>query len=217
MLGLRTGGTIIRPYVATTNYDLCFEAFCSISALNYTNGFSHHRAEHEFDFDPSLFDRVDGVPLLKLHGSIDWWKTKSGRVVETQHGSVGNRLRNGDEVSELCIRYPISDKQLFEYPFVELYSRLGRYLRDSDVWLFIGYRFADPSVRNLVMNLAQPGKKIVAVGPTASQILQNELRLSERIPSYAIPIKFPHKDCVDAIIRAFGDTPDGYRPRLQVF
>ena len=208
-IAIRTGEPLLAPLVATTNYDLCFEAFCARYYAPYSNGFSHSGVEHEFDFNPDLFDNPRGIPLLKLHGSIDWWKTDANRVIESQYAAPGHLLRSGERITDVCIRYPVNDKQLFEYPYLELYSRLGRFLRKSQVWLFIGYSFGDPSIRNLVVDLARPEKKIIVVHPRSDQLLLSNLRLNERIPSYAIQAKFPHRLSMEGIQTAMTDHPLG--------
>jgi hypothetical protein len=196
----------LAPLVATTNYDLCLESYFSRSNLPYVNGFKQVGAEHEFEFDPNLFDPRSSTPLLKLHGSIDWWKTKAGRIIETPHGRVGGALRNGDTIQEPCIRYPISEKQLFEYPFLELYSRFARFLAEAKIWIFVGYSFGDPSIRNLVRDLARPDKKLIVVHPEATNLLHNTLRVAGVMPTCAIPMKFPNSHVSDAI-RAFCIRP----------
>lgn len=193
----------LAPLVATTNYDLSVESYFSTNLLQYVNGFKQVGAEHEFEFDPNLFDNPAGTPLVKLHGSIDWWKTRNGRVIETKYGHVGDSLRNGDVIREPCIRYPVSEKQLFEYPFLELYSRFARYLTAAKIWIFIGYSFGDPSIRNLVKDLARPEKKLIVVHPDAVNIVSNVLGLSAVMPTCAISMKFPHNQVTDSI-RAFG-------------
>jgi hypothetical protein len=100
----------------------------------------------------------------------DWWRTDDNRTVRLLGGRLGMRLKDGASVVGRGIRYPVITKSLGGMPFSALYTRLAEALEFSRIWVFIGYAFGDQSLVELVDDLWTPDKRLIVVGPHASQL-----------------------------------------------
>jgi hypothetical protein len=84
-----------RAKLFTVNYDLCFETAAGTAGFVIIDGFSHTNPQEfdgvHFGYDIVRRDSESEVPsyisnviqLLKLHGSVDWDRTGSGRVLRS--------------------------------------------------------------------------------------------------------------------------------------
>ena len=122
-----------RVQLYTTNYDTLFEQAAMQAGLTVIDGFSfsHPRmfSGVNFDYDIVYRERSRIKPdesfipnvfqLLKVHGSIDWWKDED----DTIYQKVG--------VKNPCIIYPASDKyeSSYEQPYIELIAHFQQTLR----------------------------------------------------------------------------------------
>jgi SIR2-like domain len=77
----------IFDYGVTTNYDLVLENYASETEKDYLT----HRGFQKIP--RGIGDYLDIVSLrsscpnyLKLHGSLDWWKRKGGKIVISNTG-----------------------------------------------------------------------------------------------------------------------------------
>lgn len=201
-MALQGGSTIQLVEVATTNYDGCFEAFASKYNVTFENGFEYAGHEHEHHFNYQRLFTGRNWPLLKLHGSVDWWRAEDNRVVEFPGGRPGAPLRSGVRLKEPEIRYPVSLKDIFGDPYLHIYNRFAQSLMDCDVWIFIGYAFGDPSVLRLLLGSIRKQTKIVVVSPHAPELVK--ATFSDALPGVRIPVKgeFPQPECMEALAEA---------------
>jgi hypothetical protein len=78
--------------------------------------------------------------------------------------------------------YPLSQKQLYFSPYIQLFRILGAELRKRDFWIVIGYSFRDIIIRTMFERamLEDPGRKILLLHPQATQqikpIFREEVR-----------------------------------------
>ena len=134
-----------RAKIFTTNYDLCFEYAARQGRYIVIDGFSHtdpavFDASH-FSYDivrrepgtESLIPVENVFHLYKLHGSIDWTRSKSGEV------------EKGKKNKPLLI-YPRHTKYelAFEQPYFEMMAALQAALREPQTGvLIVGFGFND--------------------------------------------------------------------------
>lgn len=143
-----------RVQLYTTNYDTLFEQ--AAQKMNYTiiDGFSfsyprifngtnfthdivyreHTRVKQEESFIPNV------IQLFKLHGSIDWEKTK-GKIYQKEH------------TEHPCIIYPASEKyeSSYEQPYFEMMSHMQTTLRKEGTLLIVaGFGFQDKHIQNAI-------------------------------------------------------------------
>jgi hypothetical protein len=185
--------------VVTTNYDLTFEAFCSSSELRWDSGFQPSQADQEPTFTGAPQWNGSVLPILKLHGSIDWWRTDTNRVIRRAHGQVGQRLLDGSRINRMEIRYPVGSKDLFGDPYLRLYARFAECLATTPIWIFIGYSFADPSVRQLVKESIRSRTKMYVIHPHASDLEQGRLADLGSGRIYYVADRFPSPSSIQAV------------------
>lgn len=162
---------ILRATFVTTNYDLGIESSLGRLRIAPATGFVPDAASgaNEFKLGARIEDAA-GVPVLKLHGSIDWFRVHDGRVVHAPGRRVGDELLDGGRLERREIRYPIVTKSLGGLPYSALYTEFARALAAAKHWVFIGYSFGDESISSLVREIATPEKRLLVIGPHAGAL-----------------------------------------------
>ncbi|MFL6378690.1 MAG: SIR2 family protein, partial [Nitrososphaeraceae archaeon] len=141
------------------------------------------------DHERVLSGEMD-VKLVKLHGSLDWFKLKNGKIVNLP----SYRAKHGKQpVEGEMILYPLHQKDLYLYPWFELFKGLKRDLSKIKTWISIGYSFNDEFIRNIFHEaLNDSVHKLVIVAPDANGI---------------VPEKFTnYEDYIRKINGRFGET-----------
>lgn len=147
-----------HPTLASLNHDLVLEAALSSADISYSDGFE------QSDADTNLWsDRWDtgSVPLLKLHGSLDWWAYKlkdelwRGWVAARYKGQDPLRPeRHGIEPDPYDYRPLLLigtyDKILaYEtWIFPDQHLRFHEELRTTNRVVVIGYGFGDKAINS---------------------------------------------------------------------
>lgn len=144
-----------RVQLYTTNYDTLFEQAAMQAGLTVIDGFTFSNPRKfsgvNFDYDIVYRERSriksdeSFIPnvfqLLKVHGSIDWWKDKD----ETIYQKEG--------VKNPCIIYPASDKyeSSYEQPYIELIAHFQQTLRkEGTLLIVIGFGFKDKHLQSII-------------------------------------------------------------------
>lgn len=171
-----------RVKLFTTNYDLCFERAASLQGSVVIDGFSFTKPRI---FDPTFFDldvvrRGNGssrsseffegvLHILKLHGSVNWERQKSGTVLEADKPSP----------DDACLIYPAHGKyqQSYIQPHLELMSRFLSCLRDPDTCLLItGFGFNDDHLSAPILSAIQtnPNLRVIVADLHASKFSESQ-------------------------------------------
>ncbi|MDR1553531.1 MAG: SIR2 family protein [Prevotellaceae bacterium] len=143
-----------RVQLFTTNYDTLFEQAANKAGFVLIDGFSFTQprefAGKWFDFDivnrektrlkqeESFISKV--LHLYKLHGSLNWTKTK-------------DKICQKDNAESPLIIYPASAKyeSSYEQPYFEMMSRFQQALRKEETLLIvIGFGFQDKHIKNVI-------------------------------------------------------------------
>lgn len=165
-----------RVKLFTTNYDLCFERAASLQGSVVIDGFSFTKPRV---FDPTFFDldvvrRINGssrtneffegvLHVMKLHGSVNWERTNSAFVLETDNPNP----------ADACLIYPAHGKyqQSYIQPHLELMSRFLSCLREPDTCLVIcGFGFNDDHLSAPILSAVQtnPNLRVIVADLNAS-------------------------------------------------
>jgi hypothetical protein len=134
--------------------------------------------------------------LVKLHGSLNWYKQEDGTIVIMD--TAKRRLGNQNIVGELML-YPIQQKDLYLYPWFNLFYRLKDDLFHAKNWIVIGYSFNDEFIRNTFSEIIKdPIHKMLVIDPNANDIVERHFGSSDRI----VPIKgkFEDDDVISKIL-----------------
>ena len=144
-----------RIQLFTTNYDTLFEQAANSAGFVVIDGFSFQQPREfsgrYFDYDivnrertrlkqeDSFISKV--FHLYKLHGSLNWTKNASGKIIQSSN------------TEKPMIIYPASEKyeSSYEQPYFEMMSRFQQALRKDNVLLIvIGFGFQDKHIQNVI-------------------------------------------------------------------
>ncbi len=144
-----------RVQLYTTNYDTLFEQAAMQAGITVIDGFSFTHPRRfsgvNFDYDIVYRERSRIKPdesfipnvfqLLKVHGSIDWWKDEDETIYQK------------DGVQNPCIIYPASNKyeSSYEQPYNELIAHFQQTLRKEGTFLIVvGFGFKDKHLQSII-------------------------------------------------------------------
>ncbi|WP_129698196.1 SIR2 family protein [Parabacteroides goldsteinii] len=159
-----------RIQLFTTNYDTLFEQAANSAGFVVIDGFSFQQprefAGRHFDYDivnrertrlkqeDSFISKV--FHLYKLHGSLNWTKNTSGKIIQSS------------DTEKPMVIYPASEKyeSSYEQPYFEMMSRFQQALRKDNVLLIvIGFGFQDKHIQNVILEAVEqnPSFQLVVV------------------------------------------------------
>jgi hypothetical protein len=105
-------------------------------------------------------------------------------------------------VQEELMIYPIQQKDLYLYPWFDLFKQFKADLDHTKNWIFIGYSFNDEFVTNIILEILKKGnKRLIIVSPHASQIKEKKFS-GRKEPIIDISAKFGEKVTNEKIIEA---------------
>lgn len=143
--------------VFTLNYDLCVEKGCH--DLRVERGFGDAKHWDWRVFDESADSETPNVYLYKLHGSIDWTRDDTLRLVY-QNSPI--------EPTLIEIIFGTTYKLQYVDPFLYFAYELRRWtITSARLIVTVGYSFADEHINGILGQAlaADPKKRILAVGP----------------------------------------------------
>ncbi|MEE9553008.1 MAG: SIR2 family protein [candidate division Zixibacteria bacterium] len=162
--------------IISTNYDIVIEQFCNSQKLKLEDGFGN-----VFEFDRL---RKDGpqIKLYKIHGSILWYRSKTGQFYKLPVETKGNiKTVFGEELEPLII-YPMRKWQYIE-PTFEIINEAKKIMRDPDIKLIyvFGYSFRDDHVLDIFLDVFRDRTDLycVLVDPDAYNIYEKRLRFND--------------------------------------
>jgi hypothetical protein len=158
----------------TTNYDLNVETFFELHDVDLVTGATQKRNYMILDTS-KLFPILPEKPnLVKLHGSLNWIKVGDEIRIESLP-SDARYTWDGKEALGEVVLYPIAGKELYRYPFLELFQHLRRQLTLTDTWVVVGYRFNDEVIRNMFLDSFSLRKRLILIHPRPEMILDTHL------------------------------------------
>lgn len=169
-LKARAYGQPCTVWIWTTNYDLLLETAASLAGVQLENGFTGTTERY---FTPEIFQRVSGVQvgnrftpnnqlvvkLIKLHGSISWFKD-AGKIYERHPDALSP---DAERVMVMPRRRKILDTLVC--PYDSLFSISTRILGNQCKYLTsCGFSFADDHInQNLVFPVINGAKCYMSV------------------------------------------------------
>ena len=165
--------------IATLNYDNLIERYIlEVAEKSFDDGFgilhpnsSRDKIVNIGEFGKSLNEGTcSSISLLKLHGSINWYKykEKAYRVrfdrstIPVCHNNIPYKYKND---SHLLIGTYNKIVQYYDPVFLTIHHAFWRVLQDTDVVVFSGYSFKDEGVNALMSNWYNHTKRIVVIDP----------------------------------------------------
>lgn len=183
---MNIGGGVEIPssltWIFTTNYDQCFETYLNTKGIDFEDGI--RRVHGASIFDAETFQSTGKhLKLVKLHGSVDLFRTRRGDIVQadldktTRKEIQGRYMGRGITLESEVLLYPTEaggDRRIMESPFIKLHSYLQQAFRHDHYVVFIGFSFRDRSIVSALQDalLASTGKPLVwLIDPCAPQIV----------------------------------------------
>ncbi len=141
--------------IITTNYDRLIEYACDKVRIPLNNGFSGHYSK----FYSDSFGKRNIVNLVKVHGSLDWFKDSKGVITtlplqkEIPSGLVPEIITPGVSKYQAVLTG-------IERP---LLSQCDAMIKSASSYLCVGYGFNDTQIQALMIKEIQSGKPLVLV------------------------------------------------------
>jgi len=180
--------------IFTTNYDKVIETIENIPGSEISRvitGFKEQKdgvPKNPVWSPEEVFDQIPKphrILLFKLHGSLNWRIDIKNIIREAEEGIFELR---GFWKENVLIPPGTVDFQYGE-PYQSLRTYFEDYLMQANTCVVIGYRFDDPTIRDVFLRSIKQGLKLVILNPEAEKIKADKLPQSENIVSIPRPIE----------------------------
>lgn len=155
--------------VVSTNYDRILEYVWGYNGFRFTDGFEQNELSL---FDDSLFKDKEMINIMKVHGSLDWFRV-------------------GYDVRKLSVDYgydPVMippGKNKFRTthnsPYRELMQKSDDAIRKASSFLVVGFGFNDEHITPLVSKKTRGGTPIVIVTKRVYPTAEKELEQAKKV------------------------------------
>jgi len=159
----------------TLNHDLLLEKYLKDEDIDYYRPIEPHpmtSAYSRISFSRKHFESA-AVSLVKLHGSIDWWRIRPKKDREArhpfrrefigiQHGK-DKRFEKMDKAPRVLIGTFNKILRYSTHVFLPLLAELQYSLRESRRLIVCGYGFGDKGINNLVIDGMLSAKRLCMV------------------------------------------------------
>lgn len=141
-----------RATIVTTNYDRVLERVMALSDITFTDGFSGH--EFSVYKEENLREHKRGILLLKVHGSLAWFK-------------VGNSIvRSERRINDDVVIIPPGKnkyREVWQEPYRDLVRYSDEAIDNAKCFLVVGFGFNDEHLTPKISNAVANGIPIVIV------------------------------------------------------
>ncbi len=137
--------------IFTPNYDLLMEQALENMKVPYFDGFvgSRHTFFDLTSMGQDLLTEKDSLPprwarLWKVHGSINWWRTKTNEVERRTENAPGDR--------QMIYPSHLKYEQSRRMPYLAMLDRLKSFLAQGQaVLITCGYSFSDQHLNDVIL------------------------------------------------------------------
>lgn len=192
--------------IATLNYDNCIELVSSRLNLTVDTGINHWQQNGAFDFSSKGI-----LPLLKLHGSINWKRSienpSERRLFQrTVLSSVSNEsILDAEHVP--AIIFGGRNKLTVEGPFLDLLREFRERLFRSDELISIGYSFADDHINEYIVQWFDSSPNRVITLVNGRSLSESSSHVAKRLATVAdARVRNTGQYAEDAIVALFPDS-----------
>ena len=170
--------------IFTTNYDNSLDTYATLTGQSFTRGYKVD-ADNQVMFEHGRFeDNQNKLKIYKLHGSIEFHKLDSGKIIYQYPPSFPGRKINGEIINSKVMVYGI-DKNVLVEPYLDLLIRMKRSLSKSKKCTVIGYSFRDQWIKQIFEEIANSKDTseftIELISPTATKDSKNLPNLQKNI------------------------------------
>lgn len=179
--------------VFTTNYDFAIEEIAMDHGINVVDNFKTGRHGRRF-WDHSLRSFYsDGLRVVKMHGSVDWYATEDRKEIEKfELGASTNR--EGIRVERVAI-FPTRFKDIYESYFFSLYKKFIGELDGSKSFIVIGQSIRDEYIRAAIRESFRRDEfRLIYIGPSIPEALDGLELADKNLKSQIIFIESKFED-----------------------
>ncbi|MTI60510.1 MAG: hypothetical protein FH762_11155 [Firmicutes bacterium] len=157
--------------IFTLNHDTVLEHYLKKNKMSYSDGFVDETGIRHWQ-PGSLADNSGRLRLLKLHGSVNWYRYKQGNKEFYGSRGLDNQEKKAD-IKQIGVRPLILTgrvNKILEYHrsiYVDLHYNFYRLLPSVDSLIIAGYSFGDQGINSWIINwMNETAKhKILLLGP----------------------------------------------------
>lgn len=149
-------GTLLGCNVVTLNHDTLIEKVLADNSIEYADGFGTPDGDVRW-WAPRCLASNSVPKLLKLHGSVDWFRYQGRLANATTYDFDHARTKSG-RLLEIAVRDQLlmgTFNKIRDYsrePYFNLNDRFRRLLAQSGVVIASGYSFGDKGVNGVLAN-----------------------------------------------------------------
>ncbi len=194
LLGALSDTGLQQANVLTLNHDVLLEQLLSEAQVQYVDGFEATDHEGVRRWSRHEFDAPCRVRLFKVHGSVDWYRFRSGPdpwwddwIGQVRSGinadAIDRETRGAVDYLDGPLFLIGSFNKLVDYTrpmFIDLFYAAWQALRESDLLVVGGYSFGDKGINSRITDWVYDAPKgrrrIVVINPMSERELQERAR-----------------------------------------
>ncbi len=159
-----------RILIFTLNHDVLIESFFKENS-DFTDGFVSDGYDYK-KWTPSAF--AERITLLKVHGSINWYRILGPDYYDDKIGIYYKQVRNGDRPLMLIGSFNKLHAYTRSINF-ELQCLFAKQLNESNDLIISGYSFGDQGINSRIINWALGSKerKIYLIHKQPDNLIRN--------------------------------------------
>ena len=156
----------------STNYDFAFEYVALEKQISIADNFIKKGQRHIWN-DKIEFNNDNSLKLIKLHGSVTWYKDGNGTIERIHYPTNINPV--GKKVENIVI-VPTRFKDIYDQHFFALYSYYLSSLAKAKIIIIAGHSLRDDYLRAAIIERMRQGDfQIVVIDPNYPTEIKNEL------------------------------------------
>jgi len=157
-----------RIYIFTLNHDVLIENFLK-GKDDFSDGFLSDGYGHRI-WSPNNFNKR--ITLLKLHGSINWYKILGKDYYDDRIGIYNEPVRNGERPLMLIGSFNKLQAYNRNINFT-LQCLFAKQLNESDELIISGYSFGDKGINSRIIDwaLASRKRRIILIHKTPNELI----------------------------------------------
>ncbi len=175
--------------LATTNYDRAIELAANGAKLRLDDGFEASHTVEAMRWNGFQLNGTD-VPLIKLHGSTDWYTRQgSGDPIKLKHPMplFGNAvLTFGDLALGSALVLPSREKILTRDPYPRLSQKFLNTADMCDLALFVGSSLRDSHILGAARSLGERGAVVIANPDGDGRGISNALVIAQSASRFLV-------------------------------
>ena len=159
----------------TTNYDFVYEYVAEEKDIDINDNFIKN-GQSKFWNKKISFPIGNGLTLIKLHGSVSWYKDSNNEIEKIEHDTPLNPM--GKEIHRLVI-FPTRFKDIYAQHFFALYSQFLSFISEAQLIIIIGHSLRDEYLKAGIIERYRKGRLyIIIISPIISESLIKEISSS---------------------------------------